>query len=160
MGHGRSGWEFTNAAILDQKRSEIIDALGKKIGNKLIKKSRALFWDAAHETRVACSISKRYTKGSYPYWYAYHPEWNEFLKDGKDGYFVLGCMDLDVAFAIPFKVISANLDALNTTTTSEKTYWHIHLVEDENSSYAMLHPHRGTQLPMEPFKFSIKQIGV
>lgn len=119
-----------------------------------------MFWDAAHETRVACSISKRYTKGSYPYWYAYHPEWNEFLKDGKDGYFVLGCMDLDVAFAIPFKVISANLDALNTTTTSKKTYWHIHLVEDENSSYAMLHPHRGTQLPMEPFKFSIKQIGV
>lgn len=43
MGHGRSGWEFTDAAILDQKRSEIIDALGKKIGNKLIKKVELCF---------------------------------------------------------------------------------------------------------------------
>ena len=59
------GWEFTDTALLDQKRAEIIDALGKKIGAKLIKKSRALFWDAMHEKRVACSISKRYTKGSY-----------------------------------------------------------------------------------------------
>ncbi len=151
------GWEFTDTALLDQKRAEIIDALGKKIGAKLIKKSRALFWDAMHEKRVACSISKWYTKGSYPYWYAYHPEWHEFLKEGKDCYFVLGCMDLEVAFAIPFKTMAENLDALNTTTTSKKTYWHIHIVEDQSGSYAMLLPHRATQLPMEQYKISIKQ---
>jgi len=95
-----SGWEFTDFAVLDKKRSEIVEAMARKTGTKLIKKSRALFWDAMHETRIACSISKRYPK-SYLYWYAYHPEWNEFLKEGRESYFVLGCMDLDVAFAIP-----------------------------------------------------------
>jgi hypothetical protein len=57
-----SGWEFTDAAILDAKRVHAIDALGKAIGSKFIRKSRALYWDATHDSRVACSISKRYTK--------------------------------------------------------------------------------------------------
>jgi hypothetical protein len=154
----KSGWEFTDFAVLDSKRSEIIDAVSKNIGTKLIKKSRALFWDAAHEKRVACSISKRYTR-AYPYWYAFHPEWNEFLQGGTDSYFVLGCMDLDVAFAIPLKTIAANLDALNTTTTSKKTYWHIHLAETDAGGYAILLPHYGKQLPLDEFQISIKAAG-
>jgi hypothetical protein len=82
-----SGWEFTDTKVLDQKRTEIIEAMARMTGAKLIKKSRALFWDAKHETRVACSISKRYPK-SYLYWYAYHPEWNDFLQQGQASYFV------------------------------------------------------------------------
>ena len=131
----KSAWQFTDFALLDSKRAKIVDAVANRIGAKLIKKSRALFWDAAHERRVACSVSKRYTKrSSYPYWYAYHPEWDEFLKGGFDSYFVLGCMDLDVAFVIPLKTISAYLSKLNTTTTDKKTYWHIHLVEAERDA--------------------------
>jgi len=155
---GGSGWEFTDFAVLDSKRSEIVDAVGNKIGVKLIKKSRALFWDAPHEKRIACSISKRYPK-SVRYWYAYHPEWNEFLQEGKDSYFVLGCMDLDVAFAIPLNVMAANLDGLNTTTTSKKTYWHFHVVEAENSGYAVLLPHYGKQLPLDEFRIAVKSGG-
>jgi hypothetical protein len=150
-----SGWEFTDAAVLDQKRSDIINALAPKIGAKLIKRSRALFWDASHEKRVACSISKRYTKGSYPYWYAYHPEWNDFLHEGTSSYFVLGCMDLDVAFAIPLAVVTKNLNALNTTTTSKKTYWHVHVVETDSGGYALLLPHQDTQLPLDQFQIPI-----
>ena len=78
-----SGWEFTDFAVLDKKRSEIVEAMARKTATKLIKKSRALSWDAMHETRIACSISKRYPK-SYLYWYAYHPEWNEFLNEGRE----------------------------------------------------------------------------
>lgn len=150
-----SGWEFTDFAVLDKKRSDIIEAISSKIGPKLIKKSRALFWDAGHEKRVACSISKRYPK-SYLYWYAYHPEWNEFLLGGLESYFVLGCMDLDFAFAIPLRVLSANLDALNTTTTSKKTYWHIHIVEAEAGGFA-IPLHKGKQLQIDQFKVSISK---
>jgi len=127
----RSGWEFTDAAVLDKKRNDILEALGTKFGTKLIRKSRALFWDASHAWRVVCSVSKRYTKGSYPYWYAYHPQWDEFLGEGKEGYFVLGCMDLNHAFAIPLEVLRDNLPHLNTTTTERSTYWHIHLVDTQ-----------------------------
>jgi len=153
---GSSGWEFTEPALLDQKRNEIVEALARESRAKLVKKSRALFWDASHEVRVACSISKRYPK-SYLYWYAYHPEWNEFLQEGRDAYLVLGCMDLDFAFAIPLKVIATNLAALNTTTTSKKTYWHIHIVEGGDGGYAMPLPHLGTQLALDQFKISLKE---
>jgi hypothetical protein len=152
-----SGWEFTDSTVLDQKRIDIIDALARKIETKLIKKSRALFWDASHETRVACSISKRYMRGSSAYWYAYHPEWNEFLKESTKSYFVLGCMDLEVAFAIPLAVVAKTLDALNTTTTSKKTYWHIHVVETDSGGYSLLLPHQGAQLPLNEFQISIGQ---
>ena len=64
------------ARFSTSKPNAIIDALSQKIGAKLIRKSRALYWDASHENRVACSISKRYSKGA-AYWYAYHPKWDE-----------------------------------------------------------------------------------
>lgn len=151
-----SGWEFTDSVILDKKRADIIDAMSRKTKTKLIKKSRALFWDATHEVRIACSISKRYPK-SYLYWYAFHPEWREFLNEGRESYFVLGCMDLKLAFAIPLKVIAANLDALNTTTTSKKTYWHIHIVESASGGYAVPLRH-GKQLSIDTYQIPIEQM--
>lgn len=65
-------------------------------------------------------------------------------------------MDLDIAFVIPLNVIAANLDGLNTTTTSKKTYWHIHVVEAENGGYAVLLPHYGKQLPLDEFQIAVK----
>jgi hypothetical protein len=150
-----SGWEFTDAAVLDAKRAGIIDALAKKLGTRFIKKSRALYWDAAHEKRVACSISKRYAKGAYPYWYAYHPQWNEFLGEGSQSFFALGCMDLPHAFAIPLDVMRNNLSALNTTTTERSTYWHIHLVQRDDGSIALQLPKASKQLPLEDFRISL-----
>lgn len=149
-------WEFTDIAILDAKRSEIIDALASKLGTKLVKKSRALFWDAEHTLRVACSISKRYTKRtSYPYWYAYHPQWDDFLNEGSDAYFVLGCMDLSIAFALPLKLLRKNLQLLNTTTTERSTYWHIHLVETDKG-YAVLLPKGSQNLSVDEYRIELK----
>jgi hypothetical protein len=153
----KSGWEFTDFAVLDRKRGQIVDAMGVKLGTKLIKKSRALFWDANHEFRIACTVSKRYTKrASYPYWYAYHPQWDEFLGEGTDAYFVLGCMDLPAAFAIPLKNLRSYLDALNTTTTERGTYWHIHLVETEQAGYSLLLPKQSRQLSLNEFRLALQ----
>jgi hypothetical protein len=153
----RSGWQFTDSAVLDKKRGQIVDAIAEKIDAKLIKKSRALFWDSTHERRVACTVSKRYTKrGSNPYWYAYHPAWDEFLGEGRDSFLVLGCMDLSFAFAMPLKIIRTNLDALNTTTTERSTYWHIHLVETDKSDYALLLPKRSRQLALGEYRLELK----
>lgn len=151
-----SGWEFTDAAVLDAKRAKIIDALAKKLGTKFIKKSRALYWDAAHEKRIACSVSKRYTKGSYPYWYAYHPQWDDFLGEGSESFFALGCMDLAHAYAIPLNILRENLPALNTTTTVRSTYWHIHLVEQVQGTLALLLPKTSQQLSLKDFIVSLE----
>lgn len=153
----KSGWEFTDIAILDQKRAQIVNAVAAEIGAALIKKSRALFWDASHEKRVACTVSKRYVKrASTPYWYAYHPAWDDFLGDGSESYFVLGCMDLSFAFAFPLSVMRKHLDALNTTTTEHGIYWHVHLVELQNGEYAMLLPKRSQQLPLKEYRVSLQ----
>jgi len=52
-------------------------------------------------------------------------------------------------------VIVANLLALNTTTTSKKTYWHVHVVE-ANGGYA-IPLHQGKQLSLNQYQVSIKQ---
>jgi hypothetical protein len=150
---GPSGWEFTDVAVLDSKRNEIIDAVSRKIGSKLIKKSRALYWDSTHENRVACSISKRYTRGAYSYWYAYHPKWDAFLGEAKSSFFVLGCMDLTYAFAIPLQIIREHLDMLNTTTTEKSTYWHVHLAETDRGVSLVL-PNSG-YLDLSDFRLEI-----
>jgi hypothetical protein len=146
-------WEFTDKSILDSKRHGIMSALALKIGVTLIKKSRALYWDASHEKRVACSISKRYSRGA-AYWYAYHPKWDEFLGEAREAYFVLGCVDLAHAFAIPLHVMRQTLDALNTTTTENgKTYWHVHLVETARGIGLVL-PGFG-HLPLDEYRLPI-----
>lgn len=58
-------WEFTDSRLLQEKREEILQAVGQKVGTALIKKSRALYWDASHGNRVACSVSKRYVKSGH-----------------------------------------------------------------------------------------------
>jgi hypothetical protein len=69
-----SGWEFTDPKALDAKREAVALALGARNGKRLIKRSRAVYWDAGHTFRAVCTISKRYERrGSVPYWYAYHP---------------------------------------------------------------------------------------
>src|SRR6476620_1852493 len=115
--------------------------MDRTVGVNFIKKSRALYWDAAHEKRIASTISKRYTKrSSYPYWFAYHPAWDDFLREGKASYLVLGCMDLMLAFSIPWDRFHPLLDALNTTTTEKDTYWHLHLTKVAAGAYALLLP--------------------
>ncbi len=138
----RSGtWVFTDPQLLESKRKAITEAMSGKLQGPLVKKSRALFWSADHARRVVCTISKRYTKrGAYPYWYAYHPQWNEFLQQGQEGYLVLGCMDLPVAFAVPRDVVQEFLPRLNTTAIENGMYWHIHLVQGGNGDYELLTP--------------------
>ena len=117
-----SGGEFTDTKVLDAKREAVVVALGARDGRRLVKKSRAVYWDAEHTYRAVCTISKRYEKkGSEPYWYAYHPGWDTFLGEAQQGYFVLGCMDLDQAFALPVSVLREHLEALKITTKPDGT---------------------------------------
>lgn len=151
------GWQFTDGTLLQNKREKIISAVGDKAGGKLINKSRALYWDASHSIRVACTISKHYTRHRhYSYWYAYHPQWDNFLREGQKAFFVLGGMDISVAFAIPWEIINAQLSNLNTTTTAERgTYWHIHIAEPKKGSYALLLPKKTSQLALDEYMIKL-----
>ena len=150
----KSGWEFTDSTLIQTKRETIIEAIGKKTSVKFVKKTRAMYWDASHEIRLVCTISKRYEKSdNQRYWYAYHPQWNEFLSAGKMGDFVLGCMDLDIAFVIPIKKMQKHLDNFNTTMKEESNimYWHIVIAERSKGKYELVLPKISDLLNLEPF---------
>jgi hypothetical protein len=152
---GKGVWEFTEREVLQEKREQIVSALSRLNATSFIKKSASLYWDVTHEIRLACTISKRYKKGRYPYWYAYHPAWDDFLAEGKSAFFVLGCMDLNVAFSLARAILYPMLESLNTTTREGgQSYWHIHLVET-NGSVALLLPKKGKSFDLRPYQFKL-----
>ncbi|MFL5294810.1 MAG: hypothetical protein ACJ798_00370, partial [Phenylobacterium sp.] len=126
----KTPYEFTDSNLLQRKRELILEALSRREGRSLIRKSRALYSSVDHEVRAALTISKRYPNRVL-YWYAYHPQWDAFLSEASRSFLVLGSMDLDYALAIPRDVFSPLLGSLNTTTRDGSTYWHIHLVDHD-----------------------------
>jgi hypothetical protein len=147
--------EHTDPEILNALRRRIVQAFGKRAARDLIVKSRALYQDAGKTIRVCCSISKRYQRGTY--WYAYHPHWDRFLDEGEEGFFVLGCVDRSVAYALPKVFIRDVLNDLYTTKTKDtgKMYWHIHLEEGPGDEMYFLAGKAGRKLPISTYAFAI-----
>ncbi|MFH1059784.1 MAG: hypothetical protein V1797_14050 [Pseudomonadota bacterium] len=114
-------------SVISNVRSKIINHIEMKYSATLIKQGRALFSSSHDELRVVCSISKRYDNNKY--WYAFHPSWDEFLRDGKESFFALGCVDLSEAYVLPYAWVSDKLDLLHVTPAKggKSKYWHVHL---------------------------------
>lgn len=149
----KSPYQFTDSAILQGKRIVIIGSLATREDTHLLQKSRAQYWNATRDVRAVCSISKRYQgKNQNPYWYAYHPQWDEFLSSAKRTFFVLGCMDRPDAFAIPVHVIRSILPHLHQTVRESGAYWHIHLTE-QGGDLAIIVPGSSESLPLTPYSF-------
>jgi hypothetical protein len=147
--------EFTESALIDDKRTSILRAIEKINEVKLVKKSRALYWSADRSIGIACTISKRYYGKNFLYWYAYHPAWQDFLTKTNKGHFALGGMDLNVAFSIPLDVIQRKLVELNTTTKNGKTYWHIQIQQTEEGKFRMQCQKTGKHLDLTPYTVNI-----
>ena len=147
----KGNWQFTESSLIDEKRASIHRALEKQHDVKLVKKTRALYWSADRTFATACTISKLYHGKVFLYWYAFHPAWNEFLSKAEKGYFVIGGMDLNIAFAIPLQVIQEKLVELNTTTKNGKTYWHIQVQEIPGSIFQMQCQKTGKHLDLMPY---------
>ena len=130
--------QHTPQQTMDMLRKRIMSSLAERDGISLIAHKRAQFWTPDHDVRAACTISKRYNRGSN-YWYAYHPQWDEFLNAGNIGYFVLGCLDKEVAYVLPHAEIVMQLSDLNTSTKRDgRTYWHIHLEDDPETGVSLI----------------------
>lgn len=147
--------DLTPRPLLDKKRFDIVTAFFRSRNAEAQRQSRTNFEDPAKGLRVACAVSKRYERDYQPYWYAFHPAWLQFLEGGKEGYFILGGMDIDEAFAIPVSVVRQNLDNLNRTDKSGHYYWHVHLRKEDGSLVWHLSK-TGTNVPLDRYRFSVK----
>jgi hypothetical protein len=105
----------------------------------LVKKSRALYWSANKEIRAAVTISKQYAdaKGRIYFWFAYHPDWDEFLGDAVSGLYVLGCVGRDEAYVLPYEWIHSRMKNLKSTLGTGKSHWHIFLYPTDAGGLAL-----------------------
>ena len=148
-------WVFTESALIDERRAKILRKIGELNNTKLVKKSRALYWSTDRLLGVACTISKRYEGKAFEYWYAFHPQWDDFLAKTNRGLFVLGCMDSEFAFAIPHDVLRTRLSDLNTTTKNGRTYWHIQIPLTATGHYYLNCQKSGNHLDLAQYTIAV-----
>ena len=150
-----TAYEFTPMAELDAKRLSVVRSLFLDRSKNIIRKSKTNFANDDDTLRVTCAVSKRYDKTYQPYWYALHPAWVEFLKGAVESYFVLGCMDQNEAYAIPYTVVQATLEKLNTSEKKNGThYWHIALTEERGVLKWNL-TKVGEKIDLSPYRFRV-----
>lgn len=141
----------TDPDLLNAKRLEAVEAFARSKGQELVRYSRTLFSSSDKTFRVCCAVSKRYEGGGY--WYAFHSNWDHFLAEGKDSYFVLSCMDRNEAYAVPYSLLDQHKQNLNMTDRGEKSYWHVVLTTLDGGSLAINLSRIGKKLPLKPFEF-------
>ena len=147
-------WKFSDPVLRQAKRDVVVAALEARESVQLLAETVAKRSSPDGSLRAVVAISKLYEdRGAFPYWYAYHPDWDAYLAEAEHGYLLLGCMDRDAGYAIPRDVLLPLLDVLNTTTRADtgKSHWHIHLVE-RNDGLALLLPKTESALNVEPYR--------
>jgi len=123
----------TPKSTIEEVRLKAIGALNQKLDSNLVRRRQALFEDQDGDIRACATISKRYDDKLQPYWYAYHPKWDEFLSSATQGYVIFGCVDRSEAFAIPLEKMRKLLPSLNQTVRADGgTYWHVKFSEAPN----------------------------
>lgn len=132
-------------------RGRVVNILRVANSVELIKKSRALYWSPDRLFRVVCAISKPYERGDY--WYAYHPQWRDFLYDAKQGIFVLAFKDRDFAYFLPYGFIEKFLDDLYTTTRDDgKMYWHLEVIPEGPDRLCLLVRKRQQRVSLDQYR--------
>ncbi len=150
-------WKFTDAELLHAKREVITKALAQREAVELRSDGVARRRSANGDVRAVLSLSKLYEdRPDFPYWYAYHVDQDEYLAPASRGFFVLGCMDRDEAFAVPLGVMRNVVGSLNTTTREDgRAHHHIHLAEREGA-LALLLPKASTHLDVSAYRLDLK----
>jgi hypothetical protein len=144
-------WRFTEAEIIEAKRSKILQALSQKEQVALKNRKGALSWTDDESVRAVCTISKRYDRRSAPYWYGVSPEWRKFLSKGQKSFLVLGCVDRNTAYAVPAFELEKIVDDLHRTPAR---HWHIVLDENDNGDLDLV-PKIGPRIPVNRFELKL-----
>lgn len=145
--------DSTPKALLDAKRTKIVESFFHDRNRPFNRVSKTNFEDPETGLRVSCAVSKLYETSTPGYWYAFHPPWLEFLRGGKESFFLLGCMDREEAYAIPLRLLEDQLVNLNQTIAGEKYYWHIYLrIDGSGMNWKML---KAPSIPLSNMKFDI-----
>ena len=143
----------TPREIIEERRSELVQAVSKENRASLVAKRKALFWTDDEKFRICCVVSKRYDQGHRNYWYALHEPWLNFLKGGDSSFYVAGCVDQKIGFALPYSFLSEIIPKLNSTMLPDKRYWHVQIKESTPTDHSLI-VHGGQLISINSFRFN------
>ena len=143
----------TSSEVISDIRSAIVASLSSTYA-PLVKKSRALYWSADKSLRAAVTVSKHYLEGEGGYWYAYHYDWDKFLSEASQGFYVLGCVGREEAYALRYQWIHSRVKYLSITEREGKSHWHI-LLYPTPSGELVLRLNNGQNEALQNFKIHL-----
>lgn len=146
--------DSTPKELLDAKRLTIVEQFFSARGENFVRRSKTNFEGVTSGIRVACAVSKLYSTSTPGYWYALHPPWLQFLREGKEAFFILGCMDRDEAFALPLSDVESRLEEMNKSEDGDKYFWHIQ-TRVESKSVIWNLSKVAKKIPLEQYRFTI-----
>ncbi len=147
--------EKTGRALIEEIKDRAVAGFSKLKGVEFLRRGRSYFWSSDRRLRVCCTVSKRYEKDYQPYWYAYHPKWDEFLRDG-EGYLIFVCVDREFAFAVPRQWFAENANDLSVSERDgSRAYWHIPMTTLEDGTLAINLTRAGRKYSLEPHRFPL-----
>ena len=99
------------------------------------------------------SVSKYYQRNDQNYWYALQARWLDMLV-GKQSFLCLGMNNVEWYLKIPAEVVLTWPAQLNKTEKMNSKYWHLGLIEKNESIFLSL-PKTGKLLDLTEFKVMI-----
>lgn len=142
----------TPRAIIEARRIELVQAVSKTSEASLVAKRKALYWTDDERFRICCVVSKRYDQRARNYWYALNEPWLKFLKEGSQSFYVAGCVDQKIGFALPYLFVQELVPRLNATTRPDKKYWHVQIKETSADQHSLV-LQGGELLSIDQFRF-------
>ena len=88
-----------------------------------------------------------------PRCFLYAPRWEAFLSKAKASFIVLGCMDRDRAYAIPYERITKLLPHLHRTP---QRHWHLVLEENSAGDVELAVPKTGSKIGLKEFEVELE----
>jgi hypothetical protein len=144
--------QIAPAEKVAELRGRVKDALARLHG-PLIQRSIALYWSSNEVVRAVLTISSKLRKGNYLF--GYRLDWDRFLRDGRPGLYVLGCIDRSEAYVIPYKWIHSRTNKLSEAKPSEgKPHWMVVLHPTPSRGLA-LRLKNGEEESLEAFKMPL-----
>jgi hypothetical protein len=147
----------TPSVVIAKFRDAMVEVFARDHA-PLVKKSGVMYWstdDERKNLRAVFAFSKQYEEkgGRRYYWYAYHDAWDQFLNEGQNGFYILGCIGRCEAYALPFHWIHAKKGDLYRSENEDKGYCHVFLYSTEKGMALWLKD--GGLIPVDEFRIPV-----
>ena len=118
---------------------ECLNRISKHFKKPLVKQGRCFFASSDDKIRVVCAVSKEYgdaQDGKTGYWFAFHPNQQEFLTSAAQGYVAFGCGSEKNIILFEKDEFLKNLPLLNQTKREQRHYWHV-IIENRDGKWTL-----------------------